>query len=147
MPMLDAVRPRRCLLTVMLAFALVACGPRTASSQQRLSVPTNRILAPGIAMNALITGRLSGRTDPQHARACLWIAEGQDRAVLLWPSGYWAENNPLRILNQSGKVIGRVGDQVSLGGGFAEINSGNADLRACGEPTPTHGWIVAPGGG
>lgn len=98
-------------------------------------------------MNALIMGRLAGRADPQQGLACFWIAEGSDRTVLLWPSGYKAEDDPLRILSHSGRVIGRVGDQISLGGGFAEVNSANADLRACGAPAPTHGWIVAPTGG
>ena len=138
------MRVRWGTLTLVLVLGLAACGSQTPSSQRYLSVPINRTLHPGIAMKALLTGRLAGRADTQHRQACLWIADGAGRTVLLWPSGYVAENDPLRILNRSRKVVGTVGHQVSLGGGSAVVSSGTAGLQACGPPTPTDGWIVAP---
>ena len=93
-------------------------------------------------MNALLSGRMAGRADTAQKRACFWIAEGVDRFILLWPSGYVAADNPLRVLNRSHRVVGRVGEQMSLGGGGAAINQATPGVQACGSPAPANGWVV-----
>ena len=100
-------------------------------------------------MNALLGGPIAGRADTLRKQACFWINEGTDRFILLWPRGYVAENDPLRVLNQSRDVVGKVGQEVSLGGGAAPIGNGTPGLEACGAPAAVHGWVVAPtsGGG
>lgn len=144
-----AMRVRWCGLTLALVLALAACGAQASSSNspgsssgKYLSVPTHQT-APGIAMSALLTGRMAGRADTERKQACFWIAESSGRFILLWPPGYVAENDPLRVLNQSRRVVGQVGQEMSLGGGGAPVTQATPGVQPCGSPAPTNGWVVA----
>ncbi|HEY2802438.1 MAG TPA: hypothetical protein VGJ67_00800 [Actinomycetota bacterium] len=62
---------------------------------------------------ALISGRLEERD------RCMFVASGGERWLLLWPEGYEARlvNGRVEVSDQNGKLVGRDGDEVSLGGG------------------------------
>jgi hypothetical protein len=137
------MRTRSAALVIML-MALVACSSSATSSTHYLTLPTSPSSHQGIGMNALLTGKLMGRSEAGQGRACLWIGSGSDRAVLLWPSGYVAVDDPLRVLDRSKHVVGQVGAKVSLGGGGTPLSQMPANVQACGDSTPMYGWIVAP---
>jgi hypothetical protein len=68
-------------------------------------------------MDALLRGPLN--SDGQ----CFWIGKGSIHAtVVIWPYGYRAATNPLRIIDNNGHVFARVGQVVSVGGGGVPTN-------------------------
>ncbi len=57
--------------------------------------------------------RLSGQ-------ACFWVRPGgydYARTALVWPHGFSARDNPVRLIGPDGQVLARLGDLVTLGGG------------------------------
>jgi len=46
--------------------------------------------------------------------------DGRGRIVPVWPFGYTAESNPLRIYDQDGELVAEEGDVIQMGGGFVE---------------------------
>ncbi|HKZ30597.1 MAG TPA: hypothetical protein VJ482_13320 [Acidimicrobiia bacterium] len=46
--------------------------------------------------------------------------DGRGRVVPVWPFGYTAESNPLRIYDQDGELVAEEGDVIQMGGGFVE---------------------------
>lgn len=40
---------------------------------------------------------------------------------IVWPHGYTARTDPLRVIDENGQVVARVGDRVRLGGGEESI--------------------------
>ncbi len=76
-------------------------------------------------MDALMTGTLA-----RHPQSGLGITgtDGQSMAVE-WPFRYSArlETGRIVLVDETGKVVAREGDEISVGGGF-----GNAFWHACG---------------
>lgn len=76
--------------------------------------------------DALAVGRLGGTV--VDGRACLWIEPtapgGEDpvRTALIWPYGFRALDDPLRLLTPDGQLLARVGDVVELGGGGPPVD-------------------------
>jgi len=79
---------------------------------------------------ALVGGVLRGKANPD-GTACLWLGDGSERMVLLWPSGYSARGNPLSVYDQSGALVGVVGQRVSLGGGPGPDDVRNVSVLGC----------------
>ncbi len=74
---------------------------------------------PSARVNTGVTGRLGGQVNAD-GTACFWLfSDGEDRNALEWPAGYSARDNPLRIIDRNGNLVGTVGEVVSLGGGLA----------------------------
>ncbi len=96
---------------------------------------------PGLGyMLALITGTLGGQAN-KDGTACFWIGNGTDRYAISWPYGYSALGPPLSVYNDKAKVIGRIGQHLSLGGGGGPDGAPN--------PLGCHGtfngvWSAAP---
>lgn len=65
---------------------------------------------------AALRGQLGGRV-ADNGTACLWVEAGGTRTVVVWPHGYAAADNPLRVLDAKGNTVATVGDQVSISGG------------------------------
>lgn len=47
-------------------------------------------------------------------------ADGSSRILPVWPFGYTAESNPLRIYDQAGEQVAEEGDTIQMGGGFVD---------------------------
>jgi hypothetical protein len=95
----------------------------------------------GPRWTASMKGRLSG-TVGENGTACLWVESGRGRLVLIWPAGYSAAADPLRVLDADGNTVATVGEQFSMGGGFVRGDAPvDADiLGTCGD---TGGfWLV-----
>jgi len=83
-------------------------------------VLTQQPPAPGAAtacMDALLVGSLVA--DPRWGIAVAGAGDGRVVKVV-WPSGYLGRqaDGVIELLDGTGRVVGRVGDNVQLGGGF-----------------------------
>lgn len=69
----------------------------------------------GAGMDAL--GTFTLRFDAQEG--CVYGEFGQERSGLIWPFGYYAESDPLRVYDQDGQLVAQEGDVLESGGGFS----------------------------
>jgi hypothetical protein len=52
------------------------------------------------------------------AKDCVWLSQQNgNRHAVLWPRGYWARFDPVRIYNEKGTQVWREGQPRDLGGG------------------------------
>ncbi|MGH3645988.1 MAG: hypothetical protein ACRDTM_02245 [Micromonosporaceae bacterium] len=73
-------------------------------------------------MGGLAVGRLEG--DPR--TKCLWIVSTKDpaeRRNVKWPSKFKIVGDPLRLVNERGEEVARVGDLVHIGGGAGDAST------------------------
>ena len=108
-----------------IAFATVVAASVAACSIGPAVALKTAPAANNICMDALLGGTLA-----RHPQTGLGVtsADGQSTAVE-WPFGYTSrqEGTKLALLDETGKVVAREGDQISVGGGF-----GNDLWHACG---------------
>ena len=96
----------------------------SATHTGTLALATNP--AGGGGGDALAAGRVGGMVVDD--RACFWIepldsgAVEADWTALVWPNGFGAVDDPLRLLTPDGQEVARVGDLVELGGGGPPID-------------------------
>jgi hypothetical protein len=122
---------RRILLVVLVVLLPLACSrgdhrtaelpPRTGTASTTATAATSSIAIPtsapsDIHMDALIRGQLNSDGE------CFWIGAKPHSTVVIWPHGYHAATNPLRILDNNGHVFARIGEVISLGGGGVPTN-------------------------
>lgn len=105
------VRSIRGSLVLLMAITVPACGPDEPVAPPGIFFPTVPI---GDAYpSALMEGVLEERA------GCLFVTADQDHWLLLWPEGYTARaaEGQLDVLDESGEVVGRVGEPLRVGGG------------------------------
>lgn len=118
-------RTRRLLAGSLLLLALAACSPAAsaaptapASAAQAFGIRTAPV-EPQACMDALLGGTLA-----RHAQSGLGVAsaDGQQTAVE-WPFRYSArlEGGRVVLLDETGKVVAREGDAITVGGGFGTL--------------------------
>lgn len=126
------------VVTLVLALALHACGLRS-SGQNAQSTPTaTGTLAiatsgPNInsGMAALIVGTIRGTANSDQT-ACFRLAEDPHQLPMVWPAGYSASTDPLRVVDRLGKTVAVDGQHVKLAGGTADLTTKHAIL-GCGD--------------
>lgn len=65
---------------------------------------------------------LQARVEGDRGTGCVYlVSEGVPRIAALWPPGYQAAFDPLRILDADGKVVAREGVALEIGGGTVEV--------------------------
>ncbi len=120
---MNGLRNRRKLLA---AFGLVAilagAGCREASTPPTTSAapvvgPVDLPYNPDPPKDAKIIANLVG--DAELDGGCVWLRQGVTDLSVLWPPGFTAEFNPVRIVDTAGTVVAQEGDQVELTGSFA----------------------------
>jgi hypothetical protein len=122
---------------LMVVLGLDACGGRlngaesTPSTGTRLAIATDP-QASTAEMAGLVTGTIQGTVNGD-GTACFRIAE-DPQLPMVWPKGYFAEANPLRVMGGNGNTVAVDGHQVKLGGGTADLNKSEVIL-GCGEAT------------
>lgn len=72
--------------------------------------------APSAAAEALV-GVLRG--DAQLEGGCVWLDTARGRIEVIWPDGYAATADPVRLTDPSGDVVARAGDEVRIEGSHA----------------------------
>lgn len=120
---------RRLVAASLLVATVGACGTTVPVGGGPVTIKT----APRVAdacMDALLGGTLAinnqsglGVTSP-----------GGETMAVEWPFGYTARNEGGRavLLDETGKVVAKVGDEITVGGGF-----GTQFWHACGPVTVT----------
>jgi hypothetical protein len=95
-----------------------ASPPPGSPRGSTLAVATN---VPGAGgSDALAIGRLGG--ERRDGTACTWLSQGSLRTALLWPFGFSALDDPLRLIGPDGQVLAVVGDDLELGGGGPPVD-------------------------
>lgn len=93
-------------------------SPRPLGSDE-IAIPTSPPLS--AAGDALLSGTLGGEATV--GGGCLWVAQpGQGdqtlaRTSIVWPFGFRAFVNPLRLVGPDNETIAKVGDTLELAGG------------------------------
>ena len=88
---------------------VVACGERSAGV---VTVPTTNASESATSMAGELIGTLGG-----DGNSCFWVDTGSGKVTVLWPRGYTALRDPLRLLDASGDEVAREGQTISIAGG------------------------------
>ena len=83
----------------------------------------------GIGMQAAFEGNVVGDV----RTGCLTLGSGG--ALAVWPEGFYALDDPPRVIRPNGEVAVRVGERIRMGGGIPDRQA-----RRCGT---TLRWIVS----
>src|SRR5262245_12393951 len=81
---------------------------------------------------AVTDGLLSGTVN-RDGTACFYLEGASIRMALWWPAGFSGRQNPLRVIDNHGLIVAKVGDHVTFGGGLSPSPAG-APLLGCGNP-------------
>lgn len=104
-----------------------------AAASRTLRIPVRETPVGGLVRTASLSGRLEGQVG-EGETACLWIDSSAGRRVLVWPAGYRAAADPLRVLDPDGRTVVTVGDQVTSAGGVQIRPPADTEaLAACGD--------------
>lgn len=74
-------------------------------------------------------GRFTVHYDPE--RRCVYFGTPDERVLPVWPFGYWATSNPLKVYDFDDNVVAQEGATLELGGGQVDIEHVHAD-NPCG---------------
>src|SRR5262249_21389612 len=102
------------VLTSMLGISSLGCD----SPHQLVVATTSAASESSFHYGARITGVLAGQVNGD-GTACFWFENGNQREVIVWPHGFTALDNPLRLLNGDDREVVTVGQRITLGGGFS----------------------------
>ncbi|HEY6567712.1 MAG TPA: hypothetical protein VI341_09360 [Actinomycetota bacterium] len=105
------MRLNGCFAAMLLLLAAAGCDSGEPSAPPGIFFPTVPI---GDAYpSALIGGVIEARS------GCLFISAHEESWLLLWPQGYTAQEvgGEVEVTDEDGERVGRVGDEVRLGGG------------------------------
>lgn len=93
-----------------------SADPADASrSSETASGPTTPGDASAVAATETLTGVLGG--DPELEGGCVWLETGDGRRVeVVWPEGYRAAVDPVRLRDATGDVVAAEGDVVTVEG-------------------------------
>ena len=113
---------RTALATLGLVALLAAAGcsetstPTTTSAPQPAG-PVDLPYNPDPPKDARIIATLAG--DAAVDGGCVWLRQGVTDLSVLWPPGFTAEFDPVRLIDATGTVVAQEGDQIEVTGSFA----------------------------
>jgi hypothetical protein len=108
------------------ALSLGAC----AAEDERLDLPTsNEPMGTGMAANLVAT--LEGDAD----EGCVWLlpttevdgVDDEGRLAAVWPAGFKAWTDPIRVFDDTDVLVGEQGDTLDLSGGAVPFEAALAD--------------------
>lgn len=118
----------------LLTLALAGCSDEGGAGRLDLDTYEN---PQGTAMLSIAEGMVVGSV--AGGRACFWLgSEPGAGDYVKWPEGYYALDNPLRVMNGDGGVVAESGESVHLGGGELP-QSGE-----CGGDRYDRVWLASP---
>jgi len=99
--------------SIFVLVCLVGCGATQAAAPPGIFFPTFELGGPHPL--AIIEGSLVEQD------GCLFVTAHSERWLPLWPDGYSAKRSgdAIEVLSEDGRVIGRTGHPIRLGGGEA----------------------------
>jgi len=128
------------MASVVVAFVFAACTHVETSAPDGLFFPT--VPRQEMYPSALFEGRLV-----QRSGCLLGSGIGKAGIVLLWPDGYTAtigQDGRTEVSDENGTIVGKVGDDVSLGGGIVGASLYTDEYQRTPEGCGHHYWLVAP---
>lgn len=102
------------------ATPVVSAAPAPSLSAGEFVLPTRPPNTSG-GGDALLTGVLGGTV--REGGGCIWLEELAPngsvavRASIIWPYGFRAFLDPMRVVGRDGQLVAKVGDRVEFGGG------------------------------
>ena len=114
------------VVAVAIAIPLVAAGCGGTSdggaSVVSPSLPTTDH-PEGTGLDARLEGRLEGRADT----GCVWLVPDEadlpgGRVATVWPRGFTALWDPLRLMRRDGELVATEGDVLLTGGGLVPMS-------------------------
>jgi hypothetical protein len=126
---------RLALGTALATLAVLACNASPSN------LPTHRAFSGNLGSPAAETEGLLASED-----GCLYLDDGVVRLVPIWPSGYWLDDQTLKLGSQE---ISKVGAHVRLTGGSYQRLQDVADLLVTAVPASCRAdgyWLVADRG-
>jgi hypothetical protein len=127
------------MVMFLLSLGLDACGAKSTAQNAQSTPSTAGTLAiatssPDInsGLTAEISGTMRGTVNSDRT-ACFRMAE-EPNLPMVWPAGYSASTDPLRVVDRLGKTVAVDGQHVSLAGGTADLGTSQAIL-GCGNAT------------
>ncbi len=85
----------------LVALLIAGCAPGALTLDT--AAPSRR--SAGLDFDEPLQGQVTG------GHACFWVQTASDGVVsLVWPEGYVARDDPLRVEDDTGQVVARVGD-------------------------------------
>lgn len=106
---------------LVLSVLLAGCGgPAQArtSVNKTLKIDTAPPKGGSGSLLALNEGRLGGAA--AKGAACLWLENRGRRTQVIWPAGWAAQEHPLQVVDDNGRVVAKVGDFLRLTGGMSD---------------------------
>jgi len=110
----------RTVVVVILAWTAIGCSSGTHTSSTTTTAPDGVGTKPP---SVVVTLPTRGRTGYSMDAAVFGPLKSDGRCftmgslAVIWPAGYQARTEPLRVLDDKGHLVGRVGERVTLGGG------------------------------
>jgi hypothetical protein len=108
---------------LVLALVIGACGTSSetsttltttaATAAGPVELPTN----PDQPKGATIFATLQG--DAELDGGCVWLQQTNVDFAVLWPAGFTADFDPIRLYDPAGNLVAEAGDQLVVTGGFA----------------------------
>jgi hypothetical protein len=109
---------RTAIALVALVLTLAACGgaPEDTSAQPPAGdgLPADDDADETAEGEMAIEGTLAG--DAQLEGGCVWLETDDGRYEVMWPEGYRAEADPVRLLAPDGATLARAGDALRVEG-------------------------------
>jgi hypothetical protein len=110
--------------TLVLTLLLVAgaCSetsdtPTTTTGSTAAAGPVELPANPDPPKSATIYATLQG--DATLDGGCVWLRQTNIDFSVLWPTGFTADFDPIRLYNEAGNLVAEEGDQVVATGAFA----------------------------
>ena len=127
-----AVQPSR-LLALLMVVLVTGCAT-SASITGDYQVATHPVS--DMSRQARAEGTLQGQINGD-GTACFWLGAGKDRAVIVWPDGYFARSSPISVFDENRNRVGEVGSSIVLSGG---VLASTAKVTGCSDFSQV--WFV-----
>jgi hypothetical protein len=125
-------------LAALCAVLAASCSPVAALHEGTYSIAT-------AAADANLLTILDGTAEAQlnfDGTACLSIVRKTTRTVIVWPTGYTAQGDPLAVYDTSAKQVLVAGEKRSLGGGQV-VSSRDRKVAGCSGFTQSMAFVPA----
>lgn len=136
-----AITVRKCLAAAAALLVILSCGAVHRGSNASTDDLRVATYSSQFMMQARLTGQLRGQANGD-GTACFWVDHQSDGILLIWPHGFVARQNPLRVVGDRGSISLAVGQRITIGGGYAP-SSLAASVTGC-HGRPLHAWLAAP---
>ena len=117
----DLARPKALVgLVTMILLISTGCSDSTTDPNTSAPVSPGRVdlpYNPDPPKEARLVATLVG--DPELDGGCVWLRQGTIEFAVLWPEGFSADFNPVRLYDGDDNLLAQDGETLELTGSFA----------------------------